>query len=262
MHSNYPIMPSKLRKKYIKKQDKEFMRTNVGKDRKCASYQPTIQLSSKYNGTGIERLVEGLVRLSFVRTPHVKLLALLRTEEFVYFKGMDDIKTKTSKTKAHNRMFDDVFDHVNQFSRYQALVYHGVSALCIFPMSLPYSNVLWAMGIPEYHCKDANTTCLPNECCDNCTSYAYDGPFFSTASEWNLICEKAPISAAVQMTMFVGMLFTSIVVGPLSDRFGRKICIFASMAVLVTFFFNSDPSFSSPVFFQDNPVKHASIILR
>ncbi|XP_032239967.1 organic cation transporter protein isoform X4 [Nematostella vectensis] len=225
MHSNYPIMPSKLRKKYIKKQDKEFMRTNVGKDRKCASYQPTIQLSSKYN-------------------------------------GMDDIKTKTSKTKAHNRMFDDVFDHVNQFSRYQALVYHGVSALCIFPMSLPYSNVLWAMGIPEYHCKDANTTCLPNECCDNCTSYAYDGPFFSTASEWNLICEKAPISAAVQMTMFVGMLFTSIVVGPLSDRFGRKICIFASMAVLVTFFFNSDPSFSSPVFFQDNPVKHASIILR
>ncbi|XP_032231209.2 organic cation transporter protein isoform X2 [Nematostella vectensis] len=145
---------------------------------------------------------------------------------------MDDIKTKTSKTKAHNRMFDDVFDHVNQFSRYQALVYHGVNALCIFPMALPYSNVLWAMGIPEYHCADSNTTCLPSECCHNCTSYAYDGPFFSTASEWNLICEKAHFSAAVQMTMFVGMLFTAIVVGPLSDRFGRKICVFASMAVL------------------------------
>ncbi|XP_036137582.1 solute carrier family 22 member 4 isoform X2 [Molossus molossus] len=62
--------------------------------------------------------------------------------------------------------------------------------------------------------------------------------FCSTADGmWNLVCEedwKTPLTSSL---FFVGVLFGSFVSGQLSDRFGRKSILFATMAVQTGFSF-------------------------
>ncbi|XP_064451951.1 solute carrier family 22 member 4 isoform X3 [Mirounga angustirostris] len=56
-------------------------------------------------------------------------------------------------------------------------------------------------------------------------------------SQWNLVCEddwKTPLTSSL---FFLGVLFGSFVSGQLSDRFGRKSILFATMAVQTGFSF-------------------------
>ncbi|XP_048576129.1 solute carrier family 22 member 15-like isoform X3 [Nematostella vectensis] len=152
------------------------------------------------------------------------------------------------KMSSNTREFDEVFHHVKEFGPYQFFWYNFLYAFTTLPMMPPLTNILFAMGIPDFHCADDNTTCSANTCCDNCTNYAYDGPFTSVASEWDLICDKAAVVPLLQMMFYVGSLLLSPVIGPLSDRFGRKKCLFGSMAIafcggLGSAFANSVPLF-------------------
>ncbi|EDO40054.1 predicted protein, partial [Nematostella vectensis] len=129
------------------------------------------------------------------------------------------------------REFDDVFHHIRSFSLYQRLVYFG-SYCIIIPIMLQFMLLVFAMGTPQFHCDVTNTTCPPNTCCENCTSYSFDGPFTSTVSEWNLICDRAPLGATIQSCFFGGMLFACLLTGPLSDTFGRKKVIFCCYGIM------------------------------
>lgn len=52
--------------------------------------------------------------------------------------------------------------------------------------------------------------------------------------KWNLICDRGFLGAALQSVFFAGMLIGSFSTGIISDAWGRKKCIFASMAVMVS----------------------------
>lgn len=97
----------------------------------------------------------------------------------IYFTGFKMRKT-SEKKKAE---FDDVFSHVQEFGCYQKVVYFG-SCLLILPIGWQIASLVFAMGSPNFHCSSGdNSTCPPNKCCDNCTSYTFDGPFTSIVSE-------------------------------------------------------------------------------
>ncbi|XP_032229103.1 organic cation transporter protein [Nematostella vectensis] len=140
--------------------------------------------------------------------------------------------------------FDDVFKHVNSFGCYQRALYAGVNLL-IVPIGLQFALLVFAFGTPKFHCSDVNSTCAPSKCCDNCSSYTFDGPFTSAVSEWNLICDNAHKGAAVQSCFFAGMLIGSLVGGWASDRFGRRLCLLVGSAIMTILSFGT--------FFADCP---------
>lgn len=84
--------------------------------------------------------------------------------------------------KKDRHEFDDVFRIVRTMGPYQIILYIFVCMLQ-FPMSFQFGQSIFALGTPHFHCTDANLTCMPNKCCNNCTNYVFDGPFTSTVSE-------------------------------------------------------------------------------
>ena len=52
--------------------------------------------------------------------------------------------------------------------------------------------------------------------------------------KWNLICDRGFLGATLQSIFFAGMLIGSFLTGIISDAWGRKNCMFASMAITVS----------------------------
>ncbi|KAK3752711.1 hypothetical protein QZH41_018678, partial [Actinostola sp. cb2023] len=79
--------------------------------------------------------------------------------------------------------YDDLFQHVSSFGRYQKVVFFS-SCCLIMLTSVQFAAMLFIYGTPNFHCETSdNSTCPPNKCCDNCTTYVFDGPFNSIVSE-------------------------------------------------------------------------------
>ncbi|KAI1902939.1 hypothetical protein AGOR_G00021460 [Albula goreensis] len=84
---------------------------------------------------------------------------------------------------------------------------------------------------------DVNVTEIQLEGCEDGWEYARDIYVSTIVSEWDLVCGnswKVPLTSSM---FFVGVLMGSFISGQLSDRFGRKIILFATMAVQTLFTF-------------------------
>ncbi|XP_031557646.1 organic cation transporter-like protein [Actinia tenebrosa] len=151
----------------------------------------------------------------------------------------------TNKKKRYE--FDEVFQLVRTMGPYQIILYFGVCMLQ-FPMAFQFGQSIFALGTPKFHCSDGNSTwCEANKCCNNCTNYVFDGPFTSTVSEWNLLCDRAYLGASIQSSYFAGMLVGSIVSGWIADSFGRRTSIFLSLAFIILFGVGSSFANSIPL---------------
>ncbi|KXJ07156.1 Organic cation transporter protein [Exaiptasia diaphana] len=131
------------------------------------------------------------------------------------------------------REYDDIFKYVQSFGRYQKIVLFA-SCFLVMLCSSQFAALLFVYGTPNFHCEDTNSTCPPNKCCNNCTSYVFDGPFRSVVSEFNLICDKAYIGATVQACFYGGMLAGATSSGILADYIGRRRTIFITVFIVVT----------------------------
>lgn len=101
-------------------------------------------------------------------------------------KGMmaeNERENLTSKDEKHSFEFDDIFDHVASFGRYQILWLVFIGFVLIFPVTTQFTLLVFANGTPNFHCVTPNITCETKKCCDECTLYEFDGPFQSTVSE-------------------------------------------------------------------------------
>lgn len=92
--------------------------------------------------------------------------------------------TKKGKSEGEKRSyeFDDIFQHVPSFGKYQKILYF-CGCLIVFPVANQFSLLVFGFGTPGFHCVTPNVTCDSKKCCDGCTSYEFDGPFHSTVSE-------------------------------------------------------------------------------
>ena len=52
--------------------------------------------------------------------------------------------------------------------------------------------------------------------------------------QWDLICDRRHLKAMTQAVFMVGLLFGSVVFSVISDRFGRKVSLFASFGFVVS----------------------------
>ncbi|XP_074612948.1 organic cation transporter protein-like isoform X2 [Acropora palmata] len=135
--------------------------------------------------------------------------------------------------KKDNTDFDGVFEHISSFGRRQRILFFGLNTILVFAVTNQFSLLVFAFGTPGFHCVTPNLTCEEKKCCEGCKVYEFDGPYHSTVSEWNLICDRAFLGATIQSCFFVGMLVGSFVTGIFSDAWGRKKCIFVSNAVML-----------------------------
>lgn len=131
--------------------------------------------------------------------------------------------------------FDDILTSVSSFGYWQILLYLVTCTLVIIPSTLQVIGFVFFAGTPRFHCVTPNVTCEDSKCCENCTEYVFDGPFTSSVSEWNLICDRAYAGANVQATYSAGMLVGSLVFGATSDFLGRRFCIYLCAILLAVF---------------------------
>ncbi|XP_011824672.1 PREDICTED: solute carrier family 22 member 4 isoform X3 [Mandrillus leucophaeus] len=85
--------------------------------------------------------------------------------------------------------------------------------------------------------RDVDLGQLELESCLDGWEFSQDVYWSTVVTEWNLVCEdnwKVPLTTSL---FFVGVLLGSFVSGQLSDRFGRKNVLFATMAVQTGFSF-------------------------
>lgn len=94
----------------------------------------------------------------------------------------DATENSTMTLQVKKSRFDDVFQWVRSFGGYQRAVFIGVN-LILLPISLQFMLLVFGSGTPRFHCNSPNSTCPENNCCENCSSYEFDGPFTSAVSE-------------------------------------------------------------------------------
>uniref|UniRef100_A0A8C8WGH5 Solute carrier family 22 member 4 n=1 Tax=Panthera leo TaxID=9689 RepID=A0A8C8WGH5_PANLE len=85
--------------------------------------------------------------------------------------------------------------------------------------------------------RDVDLEQLEQESCLDGWEFSQDIYLSTIVTEWSLVCEddwKTPLTSSL---FFLGVLFGSFVSGQLSDRFGRKSILFATMAVQTGFSF-------------------------
>ncbi|XP_062868189.1 solute carrier family 22 member 4 [Trichomycterus rosablanca] len=82
---------------------------------------------------------------------------------------------------------------------------------------------------------DVNVSFIGTESCKDGWEYDRKTYLSTIVTEWDLVCSddwKAPLTSSL---FFFGVLFGSLISGQLSDRFGRKIVLFSTMAVQTIF---------------------------
>ncbi|XP_008286211.1 solute carrier family 22 member 5 isoform X1 [Stegastes partitus] len=85
---------------------------------------------------------------------------------------------------------------------------------------------------------DVNLSHVPQESCLDGWEYDRSQYISTIASEWDLVCDdswKKPMTSSVY---FCGVLTGSFITGQLSDRYGRKIVLFLTIAIQTVFTFS------------------------
>ncbi len=79
-----------------------------------------------------------------------------------------------------------------------------------------------------------NNSC-PSDGCQHGYEYEFasNGGMDSVSSEWNLVCEREGLHATVGAAIMVGYLLGGMLMGPISDRFGRRTAFVASIAIML-----------------------------
>ena len=90
--------------------------------------------------------------------------------------------SSAAEKKRRSFEFDDIFEHVSSFGKYQKILYF-CTLLFVFPVTNQFSLLVFGFGTPKFQCVTPNVTCEARKCCDGCHAYEFMGPLQSTVSE-------------------------------------------------------------------------------
>ncbi|KRT86152.1 membrane transporter [Oryctes borbonicus] len=161
--------------------------------------------------------------------------------------------------------YDDVIPVLGDFGRYQRRIYlllcfpaiicafHKLANVFIqarpdFRCQLPdeFSNASFVLektimnnSYPFNHKQNKYSSCemMRNGTIIPCDKYIYDTSVYesTTVMEWDLVCNRAYLSATSDSIFMVGVMLGSIGFGELSDKFGRKLIFFICLVIQVIF---------------------------
>lgn len=161
--------------------------------------------------------------------------------------------------------YDDVIPMLGNFGRYQRRIYLLLclpAVLCAFhklsnmflqakvnhrcqlsselpnaSYELPISILNESYQFDAVQKKYSSCSLLENGREAPCDSYIYDYSKYesSIVIEWNIVCNRAYLTAIGDAIFMLGVLVGSIVFGDLSDRCGRRIIFFISLVIQVVF---------------------------
>ncbi|KAH8367058.1 hypothetical protein KR200_005015 [Drosophila serrata] len=170
--------------------------------------------------------------------------------------------------------YDEAIIKLGDFGRYQKIIYFlicltsipvafhklaGVFLLakpdfrCVLPFEKEGSGYelpphLWNLSYPQgetcsYYDVDYSAEYLNGSIprssnrTKDCSHYVYDQSTYlnSAVTEWNLVCGRGFMAATSDSLFMLGVLLGSIVFGQLSDKYGRKPILFASLVIQVLF---------------------------
>uniref|UniRef100_A0A8C5GGB9 Solute carrier family 22 member 5-like n=1 Tax=Gouania willdenowi TaxID=441366 RepID=A0A8C5GGB9_GOUWI len=135
--------------------------------------------------------------------------------------------------------FEETTAFLGQWGSYQKIVFFLMCCTAI-PNGLALFSLVFLNDIPKHHClipevnltKEWHAAVIPiEESCVDGWNYSKEIYQSTLVSEFNMVCKdqwKQPFTFSV---FFIGVLFGSFISGLLSDRFGRKPVLFATMAI-------------------------------
>ncbi|UJR09792.1 hypothetical protein I4U23_014018 [Adineta vaga] len=163
--------------------------------------------------------------------------------------------------------FDDFYESINPFGRYQKLKYFLICLTYMFPPIMVYTWSFTA-ATPSFHCQSstdiAHHNYIPNESqcrqyqkqlsiseCQRCfrwtntsdssdepmqacTKFVFDRTYYQSTlvEEWMMVCNRTTLKSFAQIVFFFGYMVGSLVFGVLSDKFGRRPIMGVSFIVL------------------------------
>ncbi|EDV44241.1 uncharacterized protein Dana_GF16119 [Drosophila ananassae] len=170
--------------------------------------------------------------------------------------------------------YDEAILKLGDFGRYQKIIYILI-CLTSIPVAFHKLAGVFLLAKPEFRCllpfeeQNATYELSPNlwnlsypqgEVCEyydvgytqeyltgsiprssnqttGCSRYVYDQSKYlnSAVTEWNLVCGRGFLAAFSDSLFMLGVLLGSIVFGQLSDKYGRKPILFASLVIQVLF---------------------------
>ncbi|XP_020605192.1 organic cation transporter protein-like [Orbicella faveolata] len=135
---------------------------------------------------------------------------------------------------------DQYLEKIGSFGRYQILLLVFLNGLIFFWFGWPVMIVTFITAEPAWRCVANSSVCQLNgtmkpkhdnysfRCDIDRDQWEFVDDFTSVVTEFDLVCERGLYGAVGSSMIFVGFFLGGIVVGPFSDKFGRKITMYIS----------------------------------
>ena len=128
----------------------------------------------------------------------------------------------------------DILPYIGDFGRYQKLLCFVLS-VTVFPIAMQPTFAYFATLTPSWRCLEKNSECPYNgtfpdtderRCKISSNSWTYiEGAEFSIATQYKLHCKQKFLLTLIVSIFFAGWGVGAILMGWISDRYGRKVVI-------------------------------------
>ena len=143
---------------------------------------------------------------------------------------------------------DEMLPYVGEFGKYQKLMLLLVS-LIYTPIAFHPFLMYFATLVPSWKCQTNSTICLFNgtftgeddrRCSLPRNEWTYtEDKLFSVVTQFDMACDELWILSLITFVYFTGWGIGAVLIGQISDRFGRKITLLPGLvATLLTGFIN------------------------
>ncbi|XP_073237426.1 uncharacterized protein [Porites lutea] len=146
---------------------------------------------------------------------------------------------------------DQVLEQIGSMGRYQIRFISAMCYLGFFVSGFQTMIMTFIATEPGWRCVTNSTLCNAtgvyrpgdvgyNDRCDRklpSSEWEYEDTFTSTVTEWDLICDKSILGSVSSSVIFAGWLIGNVLLGWISDKFGRRKPLYFTVCLAAVFGF-------------------------